>query len=86
MNNIETPECDRMLAVRDQSQAIGEFIDWLNYEHEVFLARYEDLDDYSQPVLMTFHRNMNELLAEFFGIDLAKVEAEKRAILDSLHE
>lgn len=35
-----TPECDKMLEVRDFSQKIGEFLDWLKHEQKIALCRF----------------------------------------------
>lgn len=127
---VDTPECDRLVAVAEESQRIGEFIDWLG-EQGWFIAytermidrpcastvctkytvtqcvngrsilyrgeggedvgpcskcdgtgfiRSERLDPIGLPLAMSPER----LLAKFYGIDLDKVEAERRAILKSL--
>lgn len=84
-------ECEKMLAVKEKSQAIGEFIVWLREEKGILLAEYHTHDEscdggnacgiYSdQPV--PWRHNMERLLAEFFGIDLEKVEEEKQAMLE----
>ncbi len=78
-DEMATPQHDRLMEVRVESQAIGEFIDWLYYEHGVMLAHYGDGER-----LYTYHRNVNEMLAEFFGIDLQELEQEKRAMLARL--
>lgn len=40
---METPELDKITKVRDKSQAIGEFLDWLTGEHNIVLARWRCL-------------------------------------------
>ncbi len=82
MMDIDTPECDRMLAVREQSQAIGEFLDWLDEEKGVELMVLGDGGASYEP----FYFNTNKLLAEFFDIDLDKVDKEQRAILEELQK
>ena len=132
-------ELERMAAVREQSQVIGEFIDWLQHRagSHVHLmesvspevdkrgkAVYRDLDgniveDWHEPNLgmvlknsdeydkqedektrRGIHRKLvpdmngeqflpcrftiEELLAEFFAIDLDKVEQERRALLEKI--
>ena len=46
---VATPECDKMLAVQEKSQAIGEFLEWLQsgeveqnlpMKRSIFLAAY----------------------------------------------
>jgi hypothetical protein len=90
-----TPELDRMLDVRDKSQIIGEFIEWLTEQsiqlckpHEHSDECYEDSGhiscDMIRGELWPVHIATEKLLAQYFEIDLAKCEEERRAILDSL--
>lgn len=78
-NYPPTPELDKMLAVKDQSQTIGEFLDWLTEVKGYVLAEYDENDR-----LYPKYSSIETLLAEFFGIDLKKIEEERRAILKSL--
>jgi septum formation topological specificity factor MinE len=87
------PECDRMNAVKEKSQVIGEFIEWLQSsqevteEHEsIILAHYPRSRISSDPRLQRFQYTIEELLAKYFNIDLDKVEKEKRAILEALRK
>ena len=87
----ETPECERMKKVQSQSQAIGDFLDWLQTEEDVTFATYGYREDgrkrkRNPNTLYPHHVNIEKTLAKFFDIDLDKVETEKRAILDALHE
>jgi hypothetical protein len=75
-----TPELEKMGRVREESQAIGEFLEWLSSTKHVHLA--QSVEGYNFP--QHFAYQTEELLAEFFEIDLKKVEAERRAILASL--
>lgn len=71
------PEHDKMHAIKDQSQAIGEFLEWCGER------RWQLVDmDTDFPV----RKRTEELLAEFFEIDLKKVEEEKLAMLASLRK
>jgi hypothetical protein len=76
------PEHTKLQAVREQSQACGEFIDWLQ-EHGYYLGRYNDegtrLYTHTVPKL-------TDLLADHFGIDQKKLEAEKTAMLDEIRK
>lgn len=73
------PEHDKLTAVKDQTQAIGEFMDWLA-DDGVFLARYQEDSKYAWPI----HRPITDLLAEWAGIDQNKIEAEKRQMLEQI--
>ena len=98
-----TPELDRMLAVKEQSQAIGEFLDWLENHDSLKLCRRGLVQDDAAVIVnaLTLKENIPEddelkegyvlnmtpiekILAEYFNIDLAKIEQERRAILDSI--
>jgi len=86
------PECDKMNAVREKSQVIGEFIEWLQSgeasekEEPIVLAYYptqrtsNEVDAHLHPCSYT----IETLLAKYFDIDLDKVEKEKRLILEKL--
>lgn len=92
---IPTPEIDKMHAVKAASQAIGEFLEWLQ-ERRIELAQYHEHsesceDEEGDTVcglnpdrLYSFHYQTEKLLAEYFEIDLRKVEDEKQALLDQL--
>ena len=89
-----TPESDKLRAVVDKSQTIGEFLDWLqadgvipSREHEHSEGCYEGGDRIcgtSKGELTFDHESIESRLARYFEIDLRKVEAEKRAILDAI--
>ncbi len=94
-----TPELDKLHAVKDASQACGEFVEWLYIEKHIVLAtphrhtRFcREGEDERGPLNCDAHGGelvgvsvgINTLLAEFFEIDLDKVEAEKRALLDQI--
>ena len=81
-NYPESPELDKMSEFTDSSQIIGEFVDWMTGERGIVLAEYrEDVEqDWPIPICI----NINELLAEYYGVDLKKVEEERRDILGYL--
>lgn len=94
----ETPELDKMAAVREQSATLSEFWDFLQgknyhiaYYHEHDDGCYDDkqreaLCGYRGDDLAPLSRRPEELFAEFFDIDLKKVEKEKQAILDRIRD
>lgn len=71
------PECSRLVSVSDESQVIGEFLEWLQARYQLCTL---DHYDYFQPQ----YPNINQLLADYYGIDLDKVESERRAMLADL--
>jgi hypothetical protein len=92
VKEVETPELDRQLAIVEsgEPQTVQEFYDWLTMEKKWVLARYVPEEERrgddgiygEQPVQV--YVQPGALMAEFFGIDLDKIEAERRAILDAL--
>lgn len=93
---METPELDKMQKVKDTSQSIGEFLDWLMQEKNIVLSKHhahndecKDEDGFnfcglSDGDLISIHTNIERLLAEYFEIDLKKVEEEKTKILEEV--
>jgi hypothetical protein len=59
--------------VKDQSQAIGEFLDGCGY----LLAQYNQFDE-----LVPIRLSTEKVLADYFEIDLERLEKEKRHMLD----
>ncbi len=77
----KTPELDKMSAVKDQSQVIGAFLDQLSSEG-ICLAQYgEPQRRGGECELIPLGQSIEKTLANYFDIDLNKVEKERRAIL-----
>lgn len=74
----KTPELDKMKKVQDESQSLGAFLDWLQNERKIILCEYNNKDEhYPFPI----YKSIEQILAEYFKIDLKKCENERRAIL-----
>ena len=72
------PELAKMQEVQTQSQAIGEFIEWLGQNGMAICTSEEGLrGDRFYPVMVP----TEELLARHFDVDLQAAEKERRAIL-----
>ena len=78
------PECEKLSAIAPQSQIVGEFLEWLTQDKGYCIAE-ENLGDSSE-TLIPVYTTTEKLLAEHFGIDLNKVEKERRALLEFLSE
>ena len=74
------PECEKLKKVHEKSQTIGEFLEWLEGEKGVVLM--VEKEDETYPISFQYHTE--GLLAEYFEIDLKKVEAERREMLADL--
>lgn len=89
------PEHDKLAAVKDETQAAGEFIEWLNGQG-IFLAKTymftKDDQVTDDPAQERYERtgvvakSLITLLAEWSGIDQNKIEAEKRQMLATIRE
>jgi hypothetical protein len=79
------PECEKMAAVQKESQAVGEFLDWLQSEKGFIVCEQGKGDSYEFPYVPAC-LSIESLLADFFGINLKKVEKERRDMLASLRE
>ena len=92
------PEHEKLKAIKDKSQEIGSFIEWLQVSRQIIFARYEDVEytvddlfsDKGNKVkineLVPFHIPIEQTLAEYFGINLKKLEEEKRQMLDDIRK
>lgn len=78
------PEHTKLKAISDKSQAIGEFVEWLEGKG-IHLAEYEQ-EYRGDHRMFTIQTPITKLLAEFFDIDQDKIEAEKQAMLDAMRE
>lgn len=80
MSDDPFPEHAKLSAVADQSQAIGEFIDEFLPSKGIHLCATDP--ESSRTSYWPIHTPITRLLAEFFGIDEDRLEAEKRQILE----
>lgn len=83
MSEPKYPELDKMLAVRDKSRLLSEFLDWLASEG---IALCELNTERRGGEFERIQEGYEKLLARFFEIDLDKIEEERRALLDSLRQ
>lgn len=84
------PEHDKMALVKDQSQAIGQFLDLAPYDlGEYVPCANWHLDEGHCSAGAHFtpaSKSIVQILADYFDIDLTKIESEKRAMLASIKE
>lgn len=82
---MNTPELDKQHAVIEsgESETLTRFYDWMQ-ESGYVIAEYREYDEYDDPRLTPVRRGPERLFADFFEIDLDKIDAEQRALLDEL--
>jgi hypothetical protein len=62
------------------NQVIGSFIDWLG-AHGYWISEYVRIEGFRDEMLMPIRKSNAALLANYFGIDLAQLDREKRDLL-----
>ena len=78
------PEHEKLQKIADKSQEVGGFIDWLQSEKGVVFCIEEQKNHGVE--LRPFHISIEKSLAEYFEIDLEKIQTEKKEILDDIQE
>lgn len=81
----DTTELDRLVAVSDESQRLGEFLDWLE-EQGYHICTYTEPSVDEEEFFYPIGTNFEKLLAQHYGIDLDKVERERRAVLEYIRD
>lgn len=92
----EMPECDKLNAIRDEWNAIYPFMEWLR-EKKIWLANTITYREYygehewgykDEPMdtMVPVSRSTESLLYEYFDVDPAELERERRSLLSSLRE
>jgi hypothetical protein len=78
----EYPEHDKLQAVADQSEIIGAFIE----ESGFILAEYRDIEGFAEQRLSPVQKSIDQILADYFKIDLTVLGREKVKMLDAMRE
>ena len=78
LNDPTYPEHEKLAAIKERSQAIGGFLEWLD-EKGIVLCTLRD--EFGGEQYFPIYRSINDMLAGHFGIDLNVLEQEKRAML-----
>jgi hypothetical protein len=78
-DEIIYPEHEKLMLIKNESQIIGEFLEWLRGTN-LFIG-YAD-----EGGLDMYYASNEEILAEYFKIDLYKLEQEKNQMLKQLKE
>lgn len=91
---VPATECEKLIRVASDSQKIGAFIDWMRERGWEFARMHSHNDcerengyftcGYCKDEFEPDRRSINTILAEYFEIDIDKVEAERRAILEAI--
>lgn len=77
-----TPTLDKMIAIQEQSQLCGEFLEWLQSKYAMFDKKQKR--DSSVFIGNGDYIYTEKVLADFFEIDLDEAEREREKILNSI--
>lgn len=80
------PEHEKLAAISDKSQVIGEFLEWAQQEKGWHLAEWNTTHFSNFDFMMPIPQTIQVILSMFFNIDLDRLEKEKRAMLDVQRE
>ncbi len=89
------PEHDKLRKVKDKSQEMGYFLDWLSSTNIVLCkihthdegCKDDDGDNYCgyhEDEYTSIRVGPEQLLSEYFNIDLKKLEEEKQQMLEEI--
>lgn len=85
-------ELEKMRLAQKSSRVLTDFLDWLS-ENGYAICRWQDyvrhsdeLGDYTPSCWHPKRNSHEQLLADFFNIDMKKIEEERRALLESIRE
>jgi hypothetical protein len=81
MPHPDYPEHAKLANIQPKSQAIGEFLDWLEQEKNLTLCKPIPKGEEGGGQFWPTYIPVRDLLAEFFEIDQNVLEREKRAML-----
>ncbi len=82
------PEHEKMKAVSDESQVIGAFLDWIQNEREptLQLCSMRTIFHGADVRFTPTQKSIEQILADYFNINLEKIELEKRAMLEEMRK
>jgi len=76
MTSKTYPEHEKLQAVKHETQAVHDFLEWVSDEYSLGLRDMRGFPPAG--------KTLRDLLAEWKDIDQAKLEAEKQAMLEEL--
>lgn len=74
------PEHEKLSNIQQQSQFLGEFMEYIQSKN-IVLAQYGEFDR-----LYPINKSINIFLAEMFNIDLKKIDEEKNQMIEELRK
>jgi hypothetical protein len=84
MKELKLPQHEKLEEVKEQSQQLGEFLEWLQSRYTLceLLKPSGNDGEYWDESFVPVHRNIQHILAEYFGIDYDELMQEKDRLLE----
>lgn len=85
---MDYPEHEKLTAIQDKSQLLGEFLEWARSNDYDFCHRtiQEEGTPWERVEYRPSHKAVDKILAEFYEIDLKVLEEEKRQMLAAIRQ
>ncbi|MNE90885.1 hypothetical protein D3C80_1884350 [compost metagenome] len=77
-----------MNQINEKKQEIGAFIEWLSETKDIRLCTYvgtteTNIPERAQDLWQPVPEHVNHLIAEYYGIDLEKLEQERQVMIEA---
>ena len=86
MEEIKTPTLEKLKEIQEESELCGKFLDWFLKRYTVFDRKQVRESPFADVKGAGDYINKEQLLAEFFDIDLDEANKERELLLKSLQE
>ena len=86
MEEIKTPTLEKLKEIQEESELCGKFLDWFLKRYTVFDRKQVRESPFADVMRAGDYINKEQLLAEFFDIDLDEANKERELLLKSLQE
>lgn len=90
--NTDYPEHEKLDGIKDKSQLLGDLLEHLRQKGVGLYYYVEDSQTNRRgekipvDIITPYRHSIPEILADFFGIDLAKLDAEKNKMLEEFRK
>jgi hypothetical protein len=76
------PECEKLAIISKESNKLGSFLDWIFSKYDVVFGKYKK----NGTTLLPFEKDIVDILADYFEIDMDKVNEERDILLQWLRD
>ena len=80
------PEHDKLDLIKNKTQVIGEFLEWLSLVKKYSICSYDENDPDEHDGFYPVNDSRDYLIASFFEIDRKELEKEKKQMLEEMRK